>query len=273
MHPIGSLLKTSSIKVLIRGGGDLASGVAWRLQVSGFKVLMTELKKPLAVRRTVSFCEAVYEGQTEVEGVKALLTDSADGVAAVWEKGCIPVLVDPEAEARHAVRPDVLVDATLAKRNLGISPSHARLVIALGPGFEAGKDAHYVVETNRGHLLGRLLTCGCAQPNTGIPGPVQGVTSERVLRAPVSGAWETQKRIGDLVKQGDLLGLVQGHAVFSRIDGLLRGLIRPGTEVSAGLKIGDVDPRGDASACHTISDKALAIAGGVLEAILRTFHC
>lgn len=265
-------LKTSSIKVLIRGGGDLATGVAWRLHVSGFKVLITELKNPMAVRRTVSFSEAVYDEKTEVEGVKGLLTQDARGIAAVWQSGCIPILVDPEAEVRHVIRPDVLVDAIVAKKNLGTAPSQARLVIALGPGFEVGKDAHYVVETNRGHRLGRLLTSGAAQPDTGIPGRVQGITSGRVLRAPASGTWEAQMRIGDLLRKGDLVGLVQGHAVLSKIDGLLRGLIRPGTYVSRGLKIGDVDPRADRSACYSISDKALAIAGGVLEAILRTFH-
>lgn len=227
----------------------------------------------MAVRRTVSFCEAVYDGQAEVEGVKGLFTDNAHGIPAIWAKGCIAVMVDPEAEVRHAIRPEVLVDAILAKKNLGTATSHARLVIALGPGFEIGKDAHFVVETNRGHRLGRLLTSGAAQPDTGIPGPVQGITSDRVLRAPAPGTWETQKRIGDLVRQGDRVGLVDGHPVLSRIDGLLRGLIRPGTIVSHGLKIGDVDPRADRSACYTISDKALAIAGGVLEAILRTFHC
>jgi xanthine dehydrogenase accessory factor len=266
-------LKTSAVRVLIRGGGDLASGVAWRLQVSGFKVVITELKHPMAVRRTVSFCEAVYDGQTEVEGVKALRADDAGAVPAVWEKGWIPVMVDPDAESREAVRPQVLVDAILAKTNLGTTLSHAPLVIALGPGFVAGKDAHYVVETNRGHSLGRLLASGEAQLNTGVPGAVQGITTDRVLRAPCGGPWESIKNIGDLLSKGDIVGMIHGRPVQSKIDGILRGSIRPGIAVSEGLKIGDVDPRVDQRACYTISEKALAIAGGVLEGILRTFHC
>jgi xanthine dehydrogenase accessory factor len=265
-------LKMSAIKVLIRGGGDLASGVAWRLHVSGFRVIITEIAQPMAVRRTVSFCEAVYDGQTEVEGVKALCAEDPQDVPAVWEKGWIPVLVDPGAESRKVIRPRVLVDAVMAKRNLGTTMNHAPLVIALGPGFSVGKDAHYVVETNRGHRLGRILLSGGAQPSTGIPGPVQGITTERVLRAPGDGVWENRKNIGDLLSKGDIVGTVQGRPVLSKIDGILRGSIRPGILVSEGLKIGDIDPRKDRNACYTISEKALAIAGGVLEGILRTFH-
>ena len=265
-------LKTAALKVLVRGGGDLASGVAWRLHVSGFKVLITEIAQPMAVRRTVSFCEAVYDGRTEVEGVTALRTEDLPGVRAAWERGWIPVMVDPDAESREVIRPQVLVDAILAKKNLGTTLSHAPLVIALGPGFLVGKDAHYVVETNRGHRLGRLLTSGGAQPDTGVPGPVLGITTDRVLRAPGAGVWETRKNIGDLLRRGDIVGMVQDRPVESKIDGILRGLIRAGISVSQGLKIGDVDPRADRSACYTVSEKALAIAGGVLEGILRTFH-
>jgi xanthine dehydrogenase accessory factor len=266
------MLDTSSIKVLIRGGGDLASGVAWRLHVCGFAVCITEIAQPMAVRRTVSFCEAVYDGQTEVEGVKALRLHDAHEVSRAWDQGCIPVMVDPDAEARHVIRPHVLVDAILAKTNLGTTLNHAPLVIALGPGFTAGKDAHFVVETNRGHCLGRLLTSGSAQANTGSPGPVLGITTDRVLRAPASGRWENRKEIGDLVSHGDIVGVVEGQPVHSKIDGILRGLIRPGITVAQGLKIGDVDPRGDKNSCYTISEKALAIAGGVLEGVLRTTH-
>ena len=267
-----SALKTSSIKALVRGGGDLASGVAWRLHASGFKVAITEIGQPMAVRRTVSFCEAVYDNETEIEGVKALCIHDAREASAVWEKGCIPVMVDPDAESRHVIQPHILVDAILAKRNLGTTVRHAPLVIALGPGFEAGKDAHYVVETNRGHRLGRLLSSGSAQPNTGVPGPVQGITAERVLRAPADGIWENKKNIGDLLRKGEIVGTVNDLTVHSEIEGVLRGLIRPGILVTHGLKIGDVDPRGDRSSCYTISEKALAIAGGVLEGILRAFR-
>jgi xanthine dehydrogenase accessory factor len=264
-------LNTSTVRVLVRGGGDLATGVAWRLHVSGFKVVITEIPQPMAVRRKVSFSDAVYDKETEVEGVKALCVHDPREVFSVWEKGWIPVMVDPDAESRHTLQPQVFVDAILAKKNLGTRLSYAPLVIALGPGFEVGKDAHYVVETNRGHRLGRLLTSGSAQPDTGVPGPVQGITSERVLRAPVDGLWETTKNIGDPVHEGETVGRVNDRFVHSKIEGVLRGLIRPGISVTQGLKIGDVDPRGDRSSCFTISEKALAIAGGVLEGILRTF--
>jgi len=267
------LLKTSSIKVLLRGGGDIASGVAWRLHQCGFKVAISEISQPLAVRRTVSFCEAVYEKETQVEGVKALCIRDAREVFEVWEKGRIPVMVDPDAGSRHVIQPHVLVDAILAKKNLGTTMTHAPLVIALGPGFEAGKDVHYVIETNRGHRLGRLLTSASAQPDTGIPGPVLGITTKRVLRAPDEGLWESAKSIGDSLYKGEAVGRVKGQTVQSEIEGVLRGTIKPGISVTKGQKIGDVDPRGDRRACFTISEKALAIAGGVLEGILRAFRC
>jgi xanthine dehydrogenase accessory factor len=265
------LLQISSVKVLVRGGGDLASGVAWRLHQSGFKVIITEIAQPLAVRRKVAFCEAVYDAQSVVEGVKAILVKGPEEADRVWGQGFIPVLVDPGAVSRHSIKPEVIVDAILAKKNLGTTAEDAPLVVALGPGFEVGKDAHFVVETNRGHSLGRLLTSGSATPNTGVPGPVQGITSDRVLHAPASGPWRNALDIGDLVKKGDIVGTVQGEALCATIDGVLRGLIRPGITVSEGLKIGDIDPRGQKEFCFTISEKALAIAGGVLEGILRTF--
>ena len=265
------LLQTASVRVLVRGGGDLASGVAWRLHQSGFRVVIVEIYEPLAVRRKVSFCEAVYEGQSVVEGVKAVLVKGPEEVVRVWDQGFIPVLVDPGAVCRHSIKPEVIVDAILAKKNLGTSAKDAPLVVALGPGFEAGKDAHFVVETQRGHHLGRLLRSGSAAPNTGVPGPVQGIASDRVLRAPASGPWRNTVDIGDMVKKGNLIGTVQGEALYASIDGVLRGLIHPGVMVSKGLKIGDIDPRGKKEFCFTVSEKALAIAGGVLEAILRTY--
>jgi xanthine dehydrogenase accessory factor len=245
--------------------------VAWRLHQSGFRVVITEIPEPLAVRRKVSFCEAVYDGQSVVERVKAVLVKGPEQVAGAWDQGVIPVLVDPGAVCRHSIQPEVIVDAILAKKNLGTSLKDAPLVMALGPGFEAGKDAHFVVETQRGHNLGRVLASGSAAPNTGVPGPVQGITSERVLRAPASGLWHNTLDIGDRVKKGDLIGTVQGEALHALIDGVLRGLIRPGVTVSKGLKMGDIDPRGNRELCFTISEKALAIAGGVLEGILRFF--
>ena len=237
----------------------------------GFRVVVTEIPEPLAVRRKVAFCEAVYDGQSVVEGVTAVLVKGPEEVDGVWDQGFIPVLVDPGVVCRHLIKPEVIVDAILAKKNLGTSVNDAPLVVAIGPGFEVGKDAHFVVETNRGHHLGRLLTSGSAAPDTGVPGPVQGITSERVLRAPESGPWRNIVDIGDMVKKGDLVGTVQGEALYAPIDGVLRGLIHPGATVSKGLKIGDIDPRGKKEFCFTISEKALAIAGGVLEAILRTY--
>jgi xanthine dehydrogenase accessory factor len=255
--------------VLIRGGGDLASGVAWRLHHCGFRVLVTEIEEPMAVRREVSFCEAVYDGTVEVEGVTAVLVKKPDEAPKIWDRGRIPVIVDPLCRCREALSPAVLIDAILAKKNLGTSINDAPLVIALGPGFEAGMDAHFVVETNRGHRLGRLLTSGRAEPDTGVPGAVMGHSSARVLRAPADGPWQNHLDIGDIVKKGDLVGTVNDLEVKAAIGGILRGLIHPGVDVAKGLKIGDIDPRPVRENCFTISEKALAIAGGVLEGILR----
>lgn len=262
-------LRTSNIIVGIKGGGDLASGVAWSLHQCGFKVFITEIEKPLAVRRKVAFCEAVYDGYAMVEGVEAVLIERAEGVYPVWDRGKIPLLVDPLCESRRIIRPDVIVDAILAKENRGTSVGNAPLVIALGPGFEVGRDAHFVVETNRGHHLARLLTSGSAEPNTGLPGPVQGITLDRVLRAPAEGLWENAKDIGDQVRKGTLIGTVKGLPVKTKIDGVIRGMIRPGIAVTKGFKIGDIDPRGNEEFCYTISEKSRAIGGAVLEGILR----
>ena len=254
-------IKLSDINVCVKGGGDLASGVSWRLYQCGFRVFITEIDQPMAVRRAVAFCEAVYDKRAVVEGVEALLIHKADDVYPVWEKGKMPVLVDPNCEARHVIRPDVIVDAILAKKNLGTSINDAPLVIALGPGFEAGKEAHFVVETNRGHNLARLLTSGSAEPNTGVPGPVQGIATERVLRAPADGRWLSIKVIGDSVKEGDLIGSVAETPVKASIDGVIRGMIRPGITVTEGLKIGDIDPRGNKEFCFT-SLRSPAQSGG-----------
>ena len=261
----------SRFTILIRGGGDLASGVAWRLHNCGFRVLITETSLPLAVRRKVSFCEAVYEGSTEVEGVQARLIEQPEQAKDLWQNGIIPMLVDPECTCKDMIKPDVLVDAIMAKKNIGTSIDDAPLVIALGPGFEAGRDAHFVVETQRGHFLGRLITRGTATPNSGIPGKVLGIGSERVLRAPASGVVKTITEIGEKVSEGEVVGYVNGSEVKALIDGVIRGLIHPGVNVTKGLKIGDIDPRGNVRHCFTISEKSLAIAGGVLEGILRVF--
>jgi xanthine dehydrogenase accessory factor len=254
--------------VLIKGGGEMASGVAHRLARSHFRVCMTEIAEPQAVRRGVSFCEAVYEGVKAVEGVVARLISSPDLISDTWEKGEIPLLIDPRAETLSVLKPDVLVDAILAKRNTGTGISDGRLVIGLGPGFEAGKDVHLVIETNRGHDLGKVIFSGMAEPNTGIPGSISGYSIERVIRAPVAGRLSNIKNIGDDVESGQAVASIGEILIKSSLRGIVRGLIRDGSIVDQGMKLGDVDPRGVRSHCFTISDKARAIGGGVLEAIL-----
>lgn len=251
----------------------MASALAWRLYMANIRrIVMLETAMPLAVRRDVAFCEAVYAGSKTVEGVEAVAASGAEQLNAIWEQGKIAVAVDPRWEMIRKIRPDVLVDAILAKRNLGTRLNHAALVIGLGPGFTAGDDVHVVIETHRGHDLGRILTIGSAEPDTGIPGPIDGVTEDRVLRAPDEGEFLSSCRIGAWVEKGEVVGRVADTEVIGRIGGVLRGLIRPGTWVTSGLKIGDIDPRGNVTHCFTISDKARAIAGSVLEAVLRTYN-
>lgn len=260
------------IRVVIKGAGDLATGVAARLWRSGMAVVMTELERPLTIRRTVAFSEAVYEGETTVEDLTARRVADVGGVHVAWQAGVIPVLVDSSAASGAVIRPQVVVDAILAKRNLGTRIGDAPLVIGLGPGFTAGHDVHAVVETNRGHYLGRVLWHGSAEPDTGIPGEIGGVGRERVIYAPADGEFQHRLQIGAHVAKGEVLGSAGGVPVLAPIAGVLRGLIHDGIEVRAGLKIGDVDPRGSADHCFTISDKALAIGGGVLEAIMAHLH-
>ena len=255
--------------VLIKGAGDLASGVAARLYRCGFPVAMTELPHPLMVRRTVAFGEAVYEGEVEVEGLTARRVAHAEEARLTLAAGVMPVLVDPAAASAAALAPRVLVDAIMAKRNTGTALTDAPAVIALGPGFTAGVDCHAVVETNRGHCLGRVILEGSAEPDTGRPGVIGGKTDERILRAPVAGAVEAHASIGERVVVGAVVARIHGLDVSGGTSGVLRGLVRPGAVVPAGEKIGDVDPRAEPEHCYLISDKALAIAGGVLEAILR----
>jgi xanthine dehydrogenase accessory factor len=259
----------SETLVLIKGAGDLATGVAARLRQSGFPVVMTELSNPLMVRRTVSFGEAVYEGEVTVEGIPGRLVPDVASARAALAECAIPVLVDPGAECLAELSPDVLVDAIMAKRNTGTRITDAPVVVALGPGFTAGVDCHAVVETNRGHKLGRAIYAGSAEPDTGEPGLVGGKTEERIVRAPVAGAVTGLAHIGDWVAQGQVVATVDGREATAGCSGVLRGLVRPGAVVSEGEKIGDVDPRAEPSHCYLISDKSLAIAGGVLEAILH----
>jgi xanthine dehydrogenase accessory factor len=262
----------TDLVVLIRGAGELASGVAHRLYSSHFRLCLTEIDQPQAVRREVSFCEAGYDGAKEVEGVIARLVHSPEKITLAWQEGKIPLLVDPEAEIKNFLKADVLVDAILAKKNLGTSIKDAPLVIGLGPGFTAAKDVHVVIETNRGHNLGRMLLTGEAEPNTGVPGEIAGFAADRVFRAPKAGKFLNVKKIGEFVQAGDVVATVNDEPVKALINGVLRGLLRDGTEVYRGTKAGDIDPRGKKENCYTISDKARAIGGGVLEAIMYHFN-
>lgn len=255
--------------MLIRGAGDLATGVAHRLYRAGFSVVMTELPEPLAVRRTVAFSECVFRGRWTVEGVEAVRVDSPGEALVLLEGGGvdIPVIVDPEGRAVKALAAPALVDARMAKRNLGTTIGDAQVVIGLGPGFVAGVDAHAVVETARGHYLGRAIYRGAAQENTGIPGEVEGYSSERVLRAPGDGVLRALAELGSRVGAGEAVAEVGRLPVRAKIDGVLRGLLRDGAPVREGQKIGDIDPRIDPAAIWHISDKARAVGGGVLEAV------
>ena len=231
-------------------------------------MVVLELPQPLTVRRTVALSTAVTDGEISVQGMRGVLAETAREARSVTGRGDVAVLVGPELAGLESLRPDVVVDARLAKRNIDTSASDAGVVIGLGPGFTAGTDCHAVVETMRGHRLGRVIWSGSAQPDTGTPAELGGRAADRVLRAPAAGevAWEVS--IGDAVAEGQPLGSVAGELVAAPFDGVMRGAIRPGTAVPAGLKIGDVDPRCDPSACWEISDKSLSVGGGVLEAVL-----
>jgi len=251
----------------------MATGVAHTLWQAHLKVWMTEISHPLAVRREVSFCEAIYEGQKQhVEGVVAKYVQTADEIHHTWKEGMIPLLIDPEAKSRDILKPHVLVDAIVAKKNLGTRITDAPLVIGLGPGFTAGRDVHVVIETQRGHDLGRLILDGEAQPNTGIPGEISGFSEERVLRAPAEGVFRPHKKIGERVKEGEVVATVGDFPMKARIGGVLRGILRDGTRVREMMKAGDIDPRGKRGNCYSISDKTRTIAGSVLKAILMHFN-
>jgi xanthine dehydrogenase accessory factor len=254
--------------VVIRGAGDIATGVAHRLHRSGFKVLLLEVEHPLVVRRTVSFAQAVIDGETVVEGVLARKVAGIDEIKSAWRYGKIPVLVDPGAAILEKIKADVVVDATLAKRDTGMRRDMAPLTIALGPGFEAGRQVHVVIETMRSHNLGRLFFEGSALPDTGKPDPVMGHAEERVLRSPCKGTIHHVLDIGARVKKDEIICYVGQEPVAAAFDGVVRGLIMNGREVPQGLKIGDVDPRLVTDHCYTISDKARTLGGSVLEAIL-----
>lgn len=261
--------------VLIRGAGEQATGVGWVLAKAGLRVVMTEVAEPLMVRWPVCFGTAVSEGRWYVEGVPASRVEDSKECEAAWRAGEIPVLVDPELKGLSWLNPSVLVDAIMAKRNLGTKRSMAHRTFGLGPGFTAGVDVDVVVETNRGHHLGRLIYDGAAQPNTGIPGEIGGVSRERVIYSPKAGIFRARRAIGDQISAGDCLGEIgdgiQMIKVVSSISGVLRGLLRTETSVNAQVKIGDIDPRGNEEYCWTISEKARAIGGAVLLGVMDYF--
>ena len=270
------LKKIRDSLVAVKGAGDLATGVIHRLSRAGFAVIATELPEPTVVRRTVAFAEAVTRGEMTVEDVSARLATSLQDIQATLAGGRVPIVVDPDGTLLRQMHPSVLIEATLSKYNSGVTMDDAPIVIALGPGYEAGKDVHAVIETNRGHNLGRVYLRGCAESNTGVPGAIGGYTIERLLRAPFAGALYGVRQIGDLVQAGETVAVVRTNEisdnetapVVATISGILRGLMRDGLHVSSGMKVGDIDPRAAREHCFTISDKSRAIAGGVLEAIL-----
>ena len=254
--------------VVIRGGGDIASGSIQKLYRSGFKLIILEVDKPTAIRRNVAFSDAIYNGETSVEGIKAIKVSNIEEIKEAHKNNIIPIMIDPEGKIIEEIKPIAVIDAILAKKNLGTNKSMAPITIALGPGFNAGEDVDVVIETMRGHNLGRLIFEGYAMPNTGVPGEIGGYSKERVIYSEADGLIKNVSRIGDIVNKDDVLAYIGDIEVKSPISGLLRGIIKDGTMVYKGLKIGDVDPRlKEVENYTTISDKARNIGGGVLEAL------
>ena len=260
--------------IIVRGGGDLATGTIYKLKKSGFPVLILEVPNPSAIRRNVSFCEAVYQGTQTVEDMTCYLVESVEQAEQFINEGKLCVLVDPMGESIARLKPLAVIDAILAKKNLGTNRNMAPITLALGPGFVAGEDVDAVIETKRGHNLGRVLWEGAAAPNTGIPGIIGGYGKERVIHCPAKGILRNVKKITDTVSRGEVIAVVETEdgnvPVEATLDGILRGLIRDGYPVHVGFKMADIDPRAEEyENCFTISDKARCIAGGVLEAVLQ----
>ncbi len=258
--------------IAIKGAGDLASGIALRLWRSGFSVIMSELPVPLCIRRTIAFSSAVFDGNAHVENAEGVLIKNVSEAESVWNSGKIPVIVDENAEMILSLKPDVLIDARIIKSyREDTHLDDAPLVIGMGPGFTAGKNVHCVIETNRGHNLGRVFWEGEAEPDTGIPGTIKGEGIRRVVKSPCDGVFNPTVRIGDAVQEGDLIAKVGNCEIHAQLTGIVRGIIYPGITVWEKLKIMDIDPRGKREHCFTVSDKASALGGGVLEAILTKF--
>lgn len=253
--------------VIMRGGGDLATGVAYKLYKAGYKVIILEIDKPLTVRRGVSFSEAVYEKEVTVEGIKAILAKDKEDIRGILDSGAIPVYLDEKGIIIEDIKPLAVVDVIIAKKNLGTKKSMAPITIGIGPGFEAGKDVNAVIESNRGPNLGEIIYRGKASENTGIPGEIMGHKEDRVLRAPYNGIVKSFYEIGDIVDEGKVICKVGDEKLLAPFKGLLRGMIKEGLYVKKGLKIGDIDPRCIKEYAYLISDKAKIIGDSVVEAI------
>ncbi len=257
--------------IIVRGGGDLATGTIYKLHECGYAVLILETAKPTAIRRKAAFSEAVYDGSCTVEGVECRLVHTKQQCIQAWKERIIPLMIDPDGQIIKEMQPEALIDAILAKKNLGTKKEMAPLTIALGPGFLAGSDVDYVIETKRGHQLGRVIAQGSALPNTGVPGIIGGYGAQRVIHAPAAGKICVQADIGSVVKKGQTLASIGEARIDAPFDGVLRGMIRDGFIVAQGLKIADIDPRiEEKENCTTISDKARCIAGGVLEVLVKS---
>ena len=257
------------MKVVIRGGGDLATGVAEVLYQSGFKILILDIEKPSSIRRSVCFSEAIYDGVTKVENIICKKVENENEIEKCWNEKIIPIMVDEKGEIIKKIKPDVVVDSIIAKKNLGTTRDMAPITIALGDGFEAGKDVDIVIETMRGHNLGRIITSGRAMKNTGIPGEIKGVSKDRVIYSLANGIFSSVKKIGDTVQKDEIIGYVGDVEIRGKISGVLRGIIREGYEVTENMKIGDIDPRiEEKNNCFTISDKARSLGGAVLKSIM-----
>ena len=257
------------MKVVIRGGGDLATGVAEVLYQSGFKILILDIEKPSSIRRSVCFSEAIYDGVVKVENIICKKVENENEIEKCWNEKIIPIMVDEKGEIIKKIKPDVVVDSIIAKKNLGTTKEMAPITVALGDGFEAGKDVDIVIETMRGHNLGRIITSGRAMKNTGIPGEIKGVSKDRVIYSKANGRFSSVKKIGDTVQKDEIIGYVGDVEIRGKISGVLRGIIREGYEVTENMKIGDIDPRTEEkNNCFTISDKARSLGGAVLRAIM-----
>lgn len=257
------------MKVIIRGGGDLATGVAEVLYQSGFKILILDIEKPSSIRRSVCFSEAIYDRVAKVENIICKKVENENEIEKCWNEKIIPIMVDEKGKIIKKIRPDVVVDSIIAKKNLGTTRDMAPITVALGDGFEAGKDVDIVIETMRGHNLGRIITNGRAMKNTGIPGEIKGVSRDRVIYSLADGKFSSIKKIGDTVQKDEIIGYVGDIEIRGKISGVLRGIIRDGYQVTKNMKIGDIDPRiEEKNNCFTISDKARSLGGAVLKAIM-----